>query len=487
MKHEILVPFAPVLMESTRSIGYTFESAVADIIDNSISSKATNVKVVFDTLTDPILSIIDDGNGMSESELIQAMRYGSRSSLDKRSADDLGRFGLGLKTASLSQCRSLTVVSKSKHSISAVCWDLDYITQCGDWVLKIFPFEEIIGLPNYKYLDSQKSGTIVIWQGFDRLETSSKDVHQLFNEKIQLTREHVSLVFHRFIEPDDNSAKLNIEFNNEKVIAKDPFLAKNPATQMLASESIVFQDQKIHVKPYILPYFNKLTNSDKFKLGNADDLRQDQGFYVYRNKRLIIWGTWFRLIKQNELSKLARVKVDIPNELDSIWEIDVKKSTASVPDLLKHNLVRVVTSAIDRSENVFRYRGRKESTDTLIHVWDLINNRNSYQYKINKELEIYKLIEDLIPEDRLSIFSSFIEMIEDAFPYQDVYYRLAKNQNSISSNEDKELLIKAVEMIELLKIDLGSYYEAIRVIERIDYFAKNKNIIETLKKEYKDE
>jgi hypothetical protein len=487
MKNEVLIPFAPVLMESTRSIGYTFESAIADIIDNSISGKAKNIKIIFDTLSDPILSIIDDGIGMNESELIQAMRYGSKSSLDKRSIDDLGRFGLGLKTASLSQCRSLTVISKFENTISAVCWDLDYIIQCGDWVLKIYPPEEIINLPNVQFLNKLKSGTIVTWQVFDRLETSSKDVNQLFNEKIQLAREHLSLVFHRFIEPEDNSPKLNIEFNNEKVLAKDPFLTKNSATQILASESIIYQDQKIHVKPYILPYYNKLTNNDKIKLGNSEDLRQQQGFYVYRNKRLIIWGTWFRLIKQNELSKLARVRVDIPNELDSIWEIDVKKSTANVPDLLKHNLVRVVTSAIDRSENVFRHRGRKETSDTITHVWDLINNRGSYHYRINQEMEIFKMVEAMIPENQLSIFSSFIEIIENAFPYQDVYYRLAKDQNAITLNDDTELFDKAVEMLERLKVELGNYQEAIRIIERIDYFAKSKDVINRLKKEHKDE
>lgn len=482
MKHEILVPFAPVLMESTRSIGYTFESALADVIDNSISSKSQNIRILFDSLSDPILSIVDDGIGMNENELIQAMRYGSKSSLDKRSSDDLGRFGLGLKTASLSQCRKLTVISKRKNKISAVCWDLDYIIKYGDWMLKIYPKKEIIELPNYDYISEMSSGTIVTWENFDRLETSSKDVVQLFNEKIEIAREHVSLVFHRFIEPDDSNARINIEFNNVKVVAKDPFLVKNPATQILAGETIVFQNQKINVKPYILPYFSKLSIKDKNKLGNSDDLRQHQGFYVYRNKRLIIWGTWFRLIKQNELSKLARVKVDIPNELDSIWEIDVKKSMANVPDLLKHNLVRVVTNAIGRSENVFKYRGRKASTDTLDHVWNLIDDRGSYSYKINRDLEIFKLIEDSIAEDKQTIFNTFIEMIEEAFPYQDVYYRLAKDNDSIKPIEDESVLVKALELMNKLKNDLGSFQEALKVIERIDYFAKNKGVIETLKK-----
>jgi hypothetical protein len=483
MKEEILVPFAPILMESTRSIGYTFESALSDIIDNSISSGAQNIDVIFDTINVPILSVLDDGSGMTETELIQAMRYGSRSSLERRDSIDLGRFGLGLKTASLSQCRILTVISKKNGVVSSVCWDLDYIIRKGDWILKVFPTNEIEKMPMYRHLISKQSGTIVTWENFDKLETSTKDLSVLFNEKIELSREHVALVFHRYIEPDDNTLKVNICFNNERLIAKDPFLSKNPATQLLPTESIPFKNGVVNVKPYILPYFNRLKNVDKQRLGSSEDLRQDQGFYIYRNKRLIIWGTWFRLIKQNELSKLARVKVDIPNELDQIWEIDVKKSTASVPDLLKQNLIRVVKGAIDRSENVFRYRGRKEVSDDLTHVWDLIDNRGSYKYKINRELEIFKIVENLIQEDKLSIFYSFINLIEEGFPYQDVYYRLAKNQNSIKTDDDDELLDKVKDIFNLLNEQLGSIEKAMSAIESIDYYAKNKHIIEQLKKE----
>lgn len=146
MKDELLLPFAPILVESTRSIGYSFESALADIIDNSIGKGATNIDVMFDSNYPQYIAVIDDAEGMSKEELTTAMRYGSKSSLDVRDAKDLGRFGLGLKTASLSQCRKLTVITKQNRTFNAAQWDLDHIIEVGNWALKRFTKTEIANL-----------------------------------------------------------------------------------------------------------------------------------------------------------------------------------------------------------------------------------------------------------------------------------------------------------------------------------------------------
>ena len=119
-----------------RSMGYNFESAVADVVDNSISAGCSNVRICFPS--DPLnifVGILDNGKGLSREDLFKAMRYGSESSLSVRNLDDLGRFGLGLKSASLSQCKKLTVVSKQGDSISAFCWDFDYIAEKKDWLV----------------------------------------------------------------------------------------------------------------------------------------------------------------------------------------------------------------------------------------------------------------------------------------------------------------------------------------------------------------
>lgn len=136
MKEEIIIPYAPILVESTRSIGYSFEAALSDIIDNSISKGATEIHIRFDSNQPQYIAIIDNGCGMSEPDLIAAMRYGSKSSTDVRDENDLGRFGLGLKTASLSQCRKLTVISKQARLVHAAQWDLDYIIEQQNWALK---------------------------------------------------------------------------------------------------------------------------------------------------------------------------------------------------------------------------------------------------------------------------------------------------------------------------------------------------------------
>ena len=136
MKEISSPPAASALMESTRCIGYSFESAMADIIDNSISANAGNIWITSIPDEDPYVSILDDGEGLSSTELQEAMRYGSDPGAE-RSSDDLGRFGLGMKMASLSQCRVLTVISKIGNDFSSCRWDLDRVNETNQWTLQI--------------------------------------------------------------------------------------------------------------------------------------------------------------------------------------------------------------------------------------------------------------------------------------------------------------------------------------------------------------
>ena len=105
------IPEASSMIETFRAIGYSIEAAVADIIDNSISARAKNIWINFEWEgSETWLAVKDDGSGMNNDELVQAMRPDSKNPLDDRSTKDLGRFGLGLKTASFSQCRLLSVI-----------------------------------------------------------------------------------------------------------------------------------------------------------------------------------------------------------------------------------------------------------------------------------------------------------------------------------------------------------------------------------------
>lgn len=489
MKEKVVVPFAPILVESTRSIGYSFESALADVIDNSIGKSASEVHVEYSSMDPQYVAVIDDACGMDADELETAMRYGSKSSLDARDSQDLGRFGLGLKTASMSQCRKLTVITKKDGCLHAACWDLDVITRRGDWVLLNYSSDEINKLHFADRLSDLKSGTVVIWEEFDRIASGSANPQKVFDEKIDRARSHCALVFHRFMDNEAMKNRVRIYFNGALVEPIDPFLSDNPATQPLTEQTIRIDKSIIRIKPYILPFASKVSAKDKRKLGDLCDLRQNQGFYIYRNKRLIIWGTWFRLIKQQELNKLARVRVDIPNTLDSIWEIDIKKSTASLPDVIKRNLVAVVTNSVGRSERVYKYRGRKVSGDDLQHVWNTIDNRGQFQYLVNRDLPIFKMLEDSLDEKSQGYLDSFVKMLEDTFPYGDVYYRLAKDESSAkaTSVDFEEAYGIAVTMIDNLKMAGQDVQTFLKNIEAVDFFAKHPDVVKKIREDYGDD
>lgn len=332
-----------------------------------------------------------------------------------------------------------------------------------------------------------ESGTVVVWQTFDRIVDGAANAQKVFDERIERARSHVALVFHRYMDNENIKARVKISFNHALVEPIDPFLIQNPATQPLTEQTLRIDGSMIKVKPYILPYSSKVSAKDKKKLGDLCDLRSNQGFYIYRNKRLIIWGTWFRLIKTQELNKLARIRVDIPNTLDSIWGIDIKKSTASLPDVIKRNLVAVVENSVGRSERVYKYRGRNAAKDHLQHIWETIDNRGKFQYQINRELPIVKLLEESLDDRALGYLDSFIKTIEDAFPYGDVYYRLARDENAVDQTgmEFEEVYKVAENMIAAYKEMGGDIRTFLETLDKIDYFIKYPDVVKKVREDYK--
>lgn len=375
-----LPPYAPVLMESTRAIGYSLETAIADIIDNSITANSTQLDIHFFPIGKPYVSLIDNGNGMGREELINAMRYGSKSPLENRAATDLGRFGLGLKTASMSQCRKLTVISFKGGIVVGAQWDLDFIAyEADDWSLKILDEDEIRVLPLIDELLSNPSGTMVLWQELDKLRVGDNNFVDNMGKHMDRVRDHVSLVFHRYIFGEPGLKKIRMCINKVPIDSIDPFLT-GKSTQVMDEESINIEGQKVLVCPFILPHISILSEDEVKVLGGDEGLRKQQGFYVYRNKRLLIWGTWFRLMRQGELSKLARVRVDIPNSLDHLWTLDIKKSVAVPPEVVRKNLAPIIEKLAGSSRRTWTYRGNKETDDSKIHVWNRIKTREGELY-----------------------------------------------------------------------------------------------------------
>ena len=452
MKTVQLPPYAPTLIESTRAIGYTLEAAIADIIDNSITASASRVDIFFYPIGDSYISILDDGCGMSNIELETAMRYGSQNPNDKRDTNDLGRFGLGLKTASLSQCRTLTVVSKQGKRTEARCWDIDHVIKTNDWSLLVLDSEdEFSAVPRIDELHKCESGTLVVWQNLDRLRVGEIDFTRFIAKKMDEVRNHLSLVFHRYIGGDIGIKPIQVRMNNTLVDSADPFLVKRN-TKVMSDEVFDIEGSKVVVCAYILPHISNLTADEIIALGGKDGLRKRQGFYVYRNKRLLIWGTWFRMMPQAELSKLARVQVDIPNELDNLWTLEIKKSTAMPPEEVRNNLDSVIERLAKRSEYTSVFRGKRETRDSIIHIWQRFKGRNGGSfYRVNRDHPLVELVFDISPQTKQSA-ESLLKLIESGLPLSSLYLDL-NSDNPVENDTETDTATNEVEAILLYMLN----------------------------------
>ncbi len=445
-----VAPYAPTLMESTRSIGYSIESAIADVIDNSVAAGASRVDIDFFPIGESYISILDNGCGMSEEELIKAMQYGSRNPLEQRSEYDLGRYGLGMKTASLSQCRILTVITKKDGAVSGAQWNLNHVNQAESWSLLVLSPSDITNYPNWEALSRKASGTLIVWQDLDRFGVGEDDMVTAFSRKMDLIRSHLSLVFHRYLSGEAGLRKLDIRMNHNSIEPQDPFLVKK-STQLMDEEIIRVRGQEIRVKPFILPHTSKLSQKELKALGGKDGLRKQQGFYVYRNKRLLIWGDWFRLMRHGDLSKLARVQVDIPNSLDDLWTLDIKKSRAVPPEEVRKNLAVIVEKISEGSKRTWTFRGKKETNENVVHVWNRMIGRDGVYYEINKTHPMIEAIVKDYPGIRPKL-DMLLQQIGLALPLNSLYIDLTNDEklanDSDSVADDIIKLLKSIVMTE---------------------------------------
>ena len=457
-------------MESMRAVGYSIETAIADIIDNSISAGATSVEINFSMdVETPYLSILDDGAGMSALTARNAMRLAGVGATSVRDDRDLGRFGLGLKTASLSQCRRLTVITKQNGQITGLVWDLDHIIARDDWSLIILENAEMEVIPNFAKLKTSDSGTLVVWTELDRIHSQTKNVSAEFDQQIVQARDHLALIFHQFINGDHPYQKVDISINSLPLDGLDPFLTNAKGTQKSPVETIVVEGTPIDVQAFTLPYLSKMTEKQRSLAQVPGQLRDSQGFYIYRSGRLVIWGTWFKLLHKSENGKLARVKVDIPNSLDHLWSLDIKKSTAVPPVAVRDRLKRFAQELIAPSERTIVYRGRKEKIqDDIIRLWDVIVDRDTYRYQINRDHPLLQSVQDGLGQRELRNLENALEMIELLFPAQDLVNRFSKDH--VPANESTDDLIKnqLIAMWETGQGNLGTPTEFVDLIIGIE-------------------
>lgn len=498
-KDKLNIPKADILMGSMRSMGYSFESAIADIIDNSISAKCSLVKLFFPRYPyeRPYVSILDNGEGMSKENLFDAMKYGSSASESVREDEDLGRFGLGMKSASLSQCRILTVVSKKGCEMSGYTWDYNYIKVSQEWMVKEHTLEEIYELPCVDLLKEQEQGTLVLWRDFDILAKSNDgQVFDALSYLQETVYNFIALIFHRFLSLTAKH-RISIYINNQKVKPLDPFLESHPKTTTKKERTIALNDSNgieryIRIKPYILPFITDLTDKDKKLVGGVESMRAKQGFYIYRNNRLIIWGTWFGMKPRAELTKNARIRVDIPNTLDDIWSIDIKKQNATIPKRIQNQLKHTVNDALEISVRKQTHRGRKEKVDDNIdYIWDRMEGRNhSYYYQINRENKLYQFVKDKMSDEDFIYFDMFLGEVERNIPIQQMYIDKANDAiEPVELDEHfEDVLQMGITMIDMLrKLSSKSIEEQINTLMQSEPFCNYNNLKEKFIENYKHE
>jgi hypothetical protein len=418
-----LPPSAASLTASLRDLGYSLETAIADLIDNSISSDAMDIQICCDMSSrEPALVIADNGCGMTEGEVIEAMRHGSTDPRKERGPKDLGRFGLGLKTASFSQCRRLTVVSAVQAERASAEWSLARIEEDDDWFISVLEPDEIGEQPFIELLGD--TGTLVIWRDLDRLfedETGQKR-DEIVNEKLAVVERHLSLVFHRFLAGEvKGRKKLSIYINGHPVAAFDPFCRKNEATQTLREDKVWIGDVPVVIQPFILPHHSRLSASEWDYYQDRSDFISNQGAYVYRNGRLMAWGDWFRLVPKGEATKLARVQIDFPNSLDEAWTIDIKKSRARPPHAVRERLRQIIDQITDRSVTVHRGRGRKMFQETKAPLWERYADHGGIRFAINAEHPLVASLCARLSSLDASALSVLLDSIAAALPVEMIY------------------------------------------------------------------
>lgn len=431
---EYIDPNPASIIESLRSIGYTLETAIADLIDNSITANAKTISIdsPFNGSETKIF-ILDDGDGMDEQTLVEAMRLGSKSPAEHRSTQDLGRFGLGLKTATFSQCKRLSVISKHNNIISARCWDLDVIVSANKWCL--------IKTVNQEYIErvqQLESGTLVVWEKLDRV-ISDKDhkAEHNFNNKKNILRNHLSLTFHRFIE----SGRLCIKIGGVAVEPWNPFLPHKNGDfkKELPPESMC--GGKIRIHGMVMPHRNYFTDAEYKDAGFRRGWTQMQGFYIYRGDRLLTAGGWLGLkpdgttMLQEHHYDLGRICVDISNDYDFDWDIDIKKSKATPPDYLRETLGRIAKRIRKMAYDTYSYRGtqkplKKKSGKVYIPLWNTVKERNGKLfYSINSSHPYIKDVLENTDVETAAKIKLLLKLIAETIPAESIGFEISKSES----------------------------------------------------------
>lgn len=447
-------PVASSLIETFRSIGYSFETALADIIDNAITANATEIRI------HPVwaggksyVTIVDNGYGMSNQELIAALVPGSKNPLQERTEKDLGRFGLGLKTASFSQCRCLSVVSKKKGLDTVYwTWSLDHVAKTNRWEIIRWVPEEFVNI-----LDNYVSGTAVIWTQMDRLvfpdvSERNEKIKRKFMDTMGKAEFHLGMVFHKYLQEEIFKLWWGLD---HQILPWDPFCTYENNRRPQSEECLKSGINTIGTaKGYILPSEQTFSSPQNHLIaGGKTGWSNMQGFYVYRGKRLLVAATWLGLRRKELHSQLARIEIIIPNNLDELWQIDIKKSNATPPSEIRDQLSDYAREMCALSELEFRQRrsgkkfGQMASFEPL---WiENIKSDKTWSFTINRESAILAVIKEKAKDNPISAINMLLRLIETTLPTRSIYIRESdsSSKKTVSVTEDNDTLRSIIKTI----------------------------------------
>ena len=434
-------PSPKSLIKTLMRVGYDFNMAVGDIVDNSISADAKNIRI-FTALDpqNPTFSIYDDGWGMSEKELYENMKLAAKDPSLERDENDLGRFGSGMKTASFSQARKLIVISKKKGSkICGAYWDIDEIESSDSWeVLMGLSEREINSIDGFDKDMLSETGTVIIWHKIISFkETQHTSLENIIANTIDSMSRYLSLHFHKFMQSND---KVSFFVNQRKLSPINPFI-KGKGSMDLTPENIRGKKGNVEIKPHVLPHPQYLSQSQIDKLGGIDAIYKNQGLYIYRANRLIIAGGWMGLSSRNILGNLARVEVNIPASLDDEWSTDVKKSSLQLPLMVQRKLKQICQRPIGISRGEHTHRGKKEEVN---EYWFINENKqdNTTKYEVHlKNNELIEIAEKMTQTNRIKL-KEFLRNLSKYLPVHHIFSRIGKSPKSVNQENALEGLPK---------------------------------------------